>query len=251
MSKIFSVCCLCLISLCAWSQEEARTKLIGAEAGIDGIFGPMQGDKYIRAETAYYSDEEKNVQTLTNKYYGGVKAEIRSRNNKFGFSGGLRLTWLKSSLGKTDYYESSGEFFYFMVEQTQSSIEYLKVKEINEASTFIGVPLAVSWSPFREKFLTWYFKGALELNYRLNTSIDAVFVNPSMNQYNDEVIDRLQESQKFNSLLGTYVGTQWGRNSKVVFRVEMGPSFFLNNNTSRLIDAIGAFGVQASLQYKL
>lgn len=251
MSKLFSVCCLCLASLCAWSQEEARIKLIGVETGVDGIFGPMTGDKYIRAETAYYDDEEKNIETRTNKYYAGIKAEIRSLNNKFGFSGGLRFTWFQSSLGKTDYYESSSEFFYFMVSQTENSIEYLKVKEINESSTFIGVPLSMSWRPFRDKFLTWYFKGSLELNYRLNTSIDAVFVNPAMNQYNDEVTDRLQKSQKFNSMLGAYAGLKVGQYPKVVLSVEMGPSFFLNKNTSSLVDAIGAFSLQANIQYKL
>lgn len=251
MYKIFSVCCLYMVSLCGWSQEESRIRLIGLEAGADAILGEVPEHDYIRAEVSYYGESEKNLQSLAYKFYGGVKTELRSRNNTFGFSGGLRFSRIVTSLGKGSSYYTTSDFFYFMVEQTDNSMEYLKVREINEASSYIGIPLAVSWAPFGQHLFTVYFKGGLELNYRVNTKTTVEFVDPAMDQYNDEVVDRLRDSQKFNSILSTYGGIKIGRNPKVAFSLEAGPSVFLTDNTSRIVDVTAGFGVQLNLHLTL
>ncbi len=253
MNKILIAGCLCLLCIGAWAQE-VRVTLVGLEAGVDGVIGTVPKHEYIRAETSFFGEAEKNLRSINWKAYAGVIGEIRSLNNKFGFSGGLRFTQINSSLGKDNYsyYSSSAsDFFYFMVAQTDNSIEYLKVKEINEASNYIGVPLSVKWIPFGEHLFNIYFKGGLEFNYRVSSKTDVVFVNEEMNQYNDAVTDQLRDTQKLVSIFSTSVGLKIGRNPKVFVSGELGPSVFLNSRTSSIVDVSAGFGGQINLHLTL
>jgi hypothetical protein len=254
MNRILSVFCLCMLSTYAWSQDstpqDSRIKLIGIEAGIDFLGGAPEHE-YIRAETSYYGEAEKNLESLSHKRYTGIKAEIRSRNNKFGLSAGLRYTYIKSSVGKASYYSTTSDFFYFMTRQTDNSIEYLKVEEINESSHYIGIPLKVNWYPFPEHFFTFYFNAGLEFNYRVSTKTNVVFTNSEMNPFSDAVTDRLEQPRNVTSIIGTSVGVKIGQSKKVICTIEAGPSGFLSNRTSSIVDLKGGFGAQLNFKFVL
>ncbi len=246
--KILPVFCLCLLSLMSLAQDQ-RVRLIGLETGIDAIGGPVVECDCIRGETAtYYGDVTKNLKGMMYKMYGGAKVEMHSRNNKFGLSAGLRYTRMNSSLGKSNEWDSPSDFFYFMTNQTETSIEYLKVREINQASDYLGIPISLVWYPFKQKLFTLYFRGGLEFDYRLKTKTTVSFVDNAMDLNSDEVIEKLDDPSTMVSILSTSAGVKIGRGSKTAFKIEIGPSFFLNQGTSSLVEATAGFGTQLNIQ---
>lgn len=208
----------------------------------------------IRAEASWYSDAEKNIRGSGSKFYGGITAGLSSRNNKFFFSAGLRYTRLNTTLGKGYYGYYTGptsDFFYFMVAQGDNSIEYFRVEEIHESSDYIGIPLSVNYTPFGEHLFTFYFKAGLEINYRVNTRTTVTFVDPSMKQYNDDVVDQLRDPGRINSVLNTAGGIRFKAGQKLGLSLEAGPSFFLTDNSSGLVNTLGSFGGQLTLHIGL
>lgn len=243
-------CCLALVS--AYAQDEPRIKLIGLEAGADVLLVEVSGDDNIRAEASYYSTAEKNIRGYGSKFYSGFKAEVRSRNNKFGFSAGLRYTRLNTTLGKGYYSYYSGstsDFFYFMVKQSDNSIEYLRVEEITENSDYIGIPVSVSYSPFGEHLFTFYFKAGIEVSYRLGTTTTVTFVDPAMKQYNDDVVNELQDVGSVNAMFNTAGGFRIKASPRLTFSLEAGPSAFFTENNSRVVNTLGSFGGQLNVQF--
>lgn len=252
MNRILLTLTCCLIIVSAHAQDEPRIKLIGLEAGADVLLVEVSEHDNIRAEASYYSDAEKNIRGFGSKFYSGIKAEVRSRNNKFGFSAGLRYTRLNTTLGKGYYSYYSGstsDFFYFMVEQTDNSIEYFRVEEINENSDYIGIPLSVNYSPFGEHLFTFYFKAGIEVNYRLSTTTTVTFVDPAMKQYNDDVVDQLQDVGRMNAMLNTAGGCRIKAHPRLTLSLEAGPSAFLTENNSRVVNTLGSFGGQFNVQF--
>ncbi len=248
MKKILTTFCICLVSSVSWAQDE-RLRLIGLETGIDAIGGAVVECDCIRGETAtYYGDVTKNLKGMMYKMYGGAKVELHSRNNRFGLSAGLRFTRMNSSLGKSNEWDNPSDFFYFMTNQTETSIEYLKVKEINQTSDYLGIPLSLAWFPFKQKIFTLYFRGGLEFSYRLRTETSVSFVDNAMDSNSDEVIDKLNDPQTMVSIISTSAGVKIGRGSKTAFKIEIGPSFFLNQGTSSLVEATAGFGTQLNIQ---
>lgn len=251
MKRILTVCLLYLIAISISRAQEGRAKFIEAEAGVNAIAVQVFDHDYIRAENTFLGEAEKNLRGMAGKFYAGLRAEVRSANNKYGFSAGVRFTQINSSLGKQDYWTSSSDFFYFDVSQTPNTIEYLRVKEIKETSNYIGIPLALSIYPFGEHFFTVYFKGVLEFNYRLNTKTETTFVDNAMNQSNDAIVNRLGTADNISSIFTANAGVKIGRNPKRAFRIEMGPSVFMNERTSTIVEAQGGFGAQVSVQFTL
>lgn len=254
MKNLLIVCCLCLFTISASAQEESRLKLFSLETGADIIITEVIQYDNIRAEAGWSGEAEKNIQGSAGKFYGGLKLEVRSRNNTFGFSGGLRYTRLVSALGKGNGYYSvfDTDYFYFRVAQSANTIEYVKIKEITEASDYIGIPLAVTWTPFGQHLFTPYFKAGIEVNFRMGIKTTVEFVDPEMKQYyTRDVLDQLRTAGKVNAVFNTAGGCRVRINSNVALSVELGPSAFLTQNNSSLVDTLGSFGGQINLQFGL
>jgi len=251
MNRFMITLYCCLLAVWSHAQEESRIRLVGLEAGADILLVEVLRYDNIRAEATWYSYEDKNVIGFGSKFYGGLKAEFRSRNTKFGFSGGLRYTKLLTSMKKGNDYSYPGgtsDFFYFMVAQTDNSLEYLKIKEINESSDYLGIPLSISYAPFGEHLFTVYFKAGLEFNYRLSTTTTVEFVNPEMKQHNDDVVDQLREPGNLNAVFNTATGVRIKAGQKLMFSLEAGPCAFLTENNSRVVNTQGTFGGLINIQ---
>jgi hypothetical protein len=251
MSRIVTVYLFYLIAVnVSWAQE-GRAKFFEVEAGASILGVEVFDHEYIRAENAFMGTEEKNLRGMAGKFYAGIRTEIQTANNKYGFSAGLRFTQVNSSLGKQDYWTSLSDNFYFDVSQTTNTIEYLRLKEIKETSNFIGIPLGLTIQPFGANFTTIYFKGVLEFNYRLNTKTEVTFVDDAMNQSNDAIVKRLGAADNLSSIFTANVGFRFGKNPKRTYTIEMGPSAFLNERTSTIVETQGGFGAQVSIQFSL
>jgi hypothetical protein len=138
-----------------------------------------------------------------------------------------------------------------MVAQTDNSIEYFRVKEINESSDYLGIPLSVNYAPFGEHLFTVYFKLGIEVNYRLGTKTTVEFVDPAMKQYNDDVVDQLRNPGSVSAMFNTAGGVRIKASPKLTFSLEAGPSAFFTENGSRLVNTMGSFGGQLNVQFGL
>lgn len=253
MNRILITITCCVLAICAHAQDEPRIKLIGLETGGDVVLVEVADHDNIRAEASYYADGLKNIRGFASRFTVGLKAEMRTKSDRFSLTGGLRFSRLDSKLGKgnTYYSTNTSDHFYFMVEQTDNSIEYLRVKEINETSNYIGVPFAVNWTPFGERLFTFYFKAGVEVNFRLNTTTTVDFVDPALKAYNDDVTDHFREAGNVSALFNTGGGIRFRAGSKLRLSFEAGPSAFLTNDGSRIVNTLGAVGGQLSIQLAL
>jgi hypothetical protein len=231
--------------------QEASSKYFGIDAGMDFIGCKAPEKDYIRAESFSYmeNDATDNLKGLLYKSYFGVKAEFQTKNGKFGILSGIRYNRLNGSIGKDQYWYNSPEFFYLTFYQDASTTEYLKVKEINQKSDYIGIPLELRIYPFNKKKVRIFFKAAAEFNFLMKTNTDVVFINDEMEVYEDDVAKIVGDPQSFYSLFYLSAGLKIGNNSKPGFSLEAClPSFFLTPDALEMLDPTVGIGFQLNFQ---
>ncbi len=96
------------------NKQDKKLKFIYLESGIDFISCEQPDKDYIRADVDpyYYDFVSDHIRSLLYNEYFGVKFEYRLVKNLLGVSGGLRYNRMVSSIGKTDYWTESPDFFY-------------------------------------------------------------------------------------------------------------------------------------------
>jgi hypothetical protein len=182
--RFFISLLLLLLPLFASGQE--RAKFLSLETGIDFIDSQDSGQKdYLRAESPDYNNGvfSRSIRYETHRIFTGARIEIRSRNDRFGFLSGLRFTQLSSSITKN----SSPHYFYFLLQQTGTTTEYLRVRKLNQTSNYLGVPVEVRIFPYGQKTFRLYFLIGCEISYQLATKTEADFTDPSMKIYQSDV----------------------------------------------------------------
>jgi hypothetical protein len=182
----FLIGLLLLPSLYASGQERAR--LISVETGIDFIDSQNSEKKdYIRGDTPDFALDgsfSRKIQSETHKIFAGVRIEIRSRNDRFGFLTGLRFTQLNSSITKN----GSPDYFYFLLQQTGTTTDYLRVRKLDQTSHYLGIPAEIRFFPYEQRTFRLYFSIGCELNYQVKTKTEADFTDPSMEIYQSDVV---------------------------------------------------------------
>ncbi|MCK4662742.1 MAG: hypothetical protein KAT68_07750 [Bacteroidales bacterium] len=249
-STLFLVFFLFLITDTLFGQQE-RYRFIGVESGIDFQDCELPEFEFIRGDISSYGagNVANDLMWYFQKWYLGIKIEIRSNNNKFGLFSGLRYTKINTSLGKFSNWSSNTDFFYLLYKQEGTTTEYLKIKEINQSSNYLGIPIEIRYLPFKTGLFRLFFKAAAEINYRLNTTSDVVFYNNAMEYYQDDVINKFDEPNNFYSTLYFSVGWKFGKDNKPNINLEASfPSFFLTDNSSGLVKPITGGGFQLNIQ---
>ncbi len=235
-----------------WGQQE-RAKFWGVEAGMNFIICNPPEKDFIRGDISSYGAGKvtDNLEGLLNTGYLGAKTELRSLNNKFGLLGGIRYTRIISSIGKNTYWSETPNFFYLLYRQDGITTEYFKVRELNQTSDYLGVPIELRFFPFNQEKFRIYFKAGAEFNFLLKTKKDVVFYNKAMESYQNEVIEIIGEPNSFYSSLYFSAGFRLGKDSKPGINFEIClPYFFLTTEVSSLVtpqDQQG-YGFQLNIQ---
>jgi hypothetical protein len=155
-----------------------------------------------------------------------------------------------SSIGKNSYWGSSTSFFYWLYLEDGLNTEYLKVKEIDQKSDYIGIPLGIRFFPARRPYLfRMFFKLGAEVNYRLQTKQDIVFYDEAMNPYKTDLTAQLTKPTNFYSALYGGVGIRIGRDLKPSVSIEVcTPYLFLTSKSAGIVNPIFGGGVQLNIQ---
>lgn len=243
---------LIFVNYSSWAQEK-RAIYIGGETGIDlTVSSEIQNRDRVRGEINSSSNYlTTNLKSFMYQSFVGFKIERWSLDNKFSLSTGLRFTQTASSVGKRTHYSSNSDSFYFTCAQTDNTVEYLRIKEINEVSTYGGIPLEFRYSPFSQHYFNVYFKIGVDLNFRLRSKRDVVFASEEMNDFENDVLQKFANSDTFTVLIKPAAGVKLGKNNKKFFRIELGPSTYLNNKASSLLRNAISFGPQVNILFSI
>ena len=230
--------------------QEERLKFIGIETGMEFQSCNIPEYDFIRADIPNYGygNASNNLAGYYDEMYAGIKTEIRNKTNRFGLLTGIRYTKASSSLGKYNTWASSSDFFYLLNKQEGVNTEYLKVKEINQTSDYLGIPIELRYMLSKKRLFRVFFKVATEINYRINTKYDIVFYNDEMESYSNDVISKFKEPNNFLSEFNLGAGLRIGRDNKINFNIEAAlPSVSLTNHSSSLVKTNAGGGFQINI----
>ncbi len=251
LRSIFLIYFLCFYVGFSLAQVP-RLKYLGVETGFTSIESKMSNMDNIRGDVPAYSlgYSSSSLTSLTAKSFAGIKYEIFSLNDRFGLSGGLRYSRINSSIGKKSYWGSSVNYFYWLYLQDGVNTEYLKVKEIDQKSDYIGIPVEIRFfTAKRPCVFRFYFKLGAEFNYLIQSQKDIVFFDEAMNPYKSELTGKVAQPKRFYSSLYGGGGFRFGRELKPSISIEACmPYLFLTSKSSGLVNPIFGGGVQLNIQ---
>jgi len=246
----FAVFLLSLVSS-AGGQDEKRAFLY-LDAGIDLIGCNAPEKDYIRGDIDPnpYDDVTFGPDNVTDQItsllyadYLGVKFEYRVLKNKVGIAGGLRYSWLISSIGRSSYWSDTPEYFYLQYAQDGTNTEYAKVREVVQKAGYVGIPLELSVYPFNPRVVNLYFKAGASFNFNVTNKTDIVFYNEEMEPYEDEVAEVIEEPWPFYSSLYLGIGLLVPKSAKPGFNIEFCiPVGMITTGDPALVDSKAGVG---------
>ncbi|MBI4647992.1 MAG: hypothetical protein HY738_15755, partial [Bacteroidia bacterium] len=157
---------------------------------------------------------------------------------------------LYSSVGKNDYWANSTNYFYCLYRQDGVNTEYLKLKEINQTSNYIGIPIEIRYFPAKRPHLfRIYFKIGAEINYLMQTQKDVVFYDNAMNPYKEDLTAKVGQPKTFYSSIYGGGAISIGRELKPSISIEACmPYLFLTSESFGLVNPIFGSGFQLNVQ---
>lgn len=243
---------ICLLARLAIAQD-ANHKFIGVQAGSDFLIGDLIFKDNIRSDmSSYYSNgsaSDKNISSYCTSVYAGVASEWFFLNNKIGISTGLRFTRLNSIANKEGM---TTPYFYLLYQQNGLNTEYLRIKEINQKSDYLGIPLDFKFFIFRNELSKFYVKTGVVFNFKLQTKTEISFYDPSMNSYSGSVSGMVGNPNGFSLGFNLSGGYQLVLPHLPVVNVECSlPSAILTREKKGLLDPMSGAGIQISVMFPL
>lgn len=208
----------------------------------------------IRQDVGSYNYSQNNsVQTSMYITHIAVKPEISLYNDKLAFSTGLSFSNISSDICALETSSNSINYYYLRYKTTGLNTEYAKVNSINQSSNYLGIPIDVKVVPYTISNIDFYLKIGLELNVKLNTNTKIDFVNSSMNEFNQSIIDNVGLSvNNIYSCWKNSIGVRIGNKNKLRYNFELIlPSLFITNNNSTLIKSDMFTGFACSIQFPI
>lgn len=251
---VFLLCCVLEPSL----AQKTYLKFLGVETGKIWYENEMLKMDYIRGDVPFYYTGRKSTSYANSSIflvYAGIKPEFIFFKNKLGITAGLNYTRMKSSIMKGENGSNSNDyFFYFLYRQNGVNTEYLKIKEINQKSDYLGIPIEIRYFLFKPRPFRFYIKLGAEFSYCLQTKTNVDFLDKAMEIYKQGVIEKYDQPKAFNTLLNGAVGFRfrYGKDSKPEISVEIRIlSVFLTSRPSSLADPKNGLGFQFEIQIPL
>lgn len=232
-------------------EKKERLKFIGIEAGIDFLDSDIPNYDFIRGDITYYGSGSvsNSLQGFFQKWYLGLKTEVRSKNEKFGLSSGIRYTKINSSLGKSSYSTNSSNYFYLLYNQTGLTTEFIRINEINQVSEYIGIPLELRLLPFNQRLFNLYFKIGAEFNYLLKTDFDVIFHEQSLESYQNDVLNKFDDPDNYYFAMYAAIGWLININNNLQINIEANvPSIFVTDYSTGIINPVAGGGFQINIQ---
>jgi hypothetical protein len=225
--------------------QDTRQKYLGIEGGMNFMDNEMSGIDKIRGEVSSYGmdNSTSTIKSSMHRSFAGIKSEVFSFNKKFGLSGGIRFSYMNSSIGKDQ------DFFYWLYQVEGVNTEYLKIKEIDQTTSYLGIPIELRYFPWKPHFFRLFLKVGADLNCRLQSKTDVVFYDDAMNIYQDDVKSFIEQPKSFSSSVSAGGGFRLGGESKPSVSFELNfLDIFLTAETSGMLHPMFGGGFQFNVQ---
>jgi hypothetical protein len=235
--------------------QEKRLKYFGIESGMTFFDSKMSNMDNIRGDIPSYGNgySATSITSLCQKFFIGIKAEILSMNDRFGLSAGLRYSRINSSAGKPDYWTGNSNYFYWLYKQDGVNTDYLRVREINQASDYLGIPIEFRYyTGIRPKPVRLFLKAGSEFNLLLHSEKNVQFKDESMNLYESDIVSKINDPDPFFATIYFGGGIRIGKELKPSLSLEacLG-NFVLGSRTFGLVDPKFGGGFQLNIQIPL
>ena len=254
--KIIIICGLIFFPLLLQAQEKEKNSYrIGFEFGANSFFGETILPDQIRESKSLYEYDDFRCglplpeQTIDN-FYGGIKLETFFRNNRLGFTTGLRFSELSSEINTNWRYN----YFIWLLHQNETNTDYLRIQKIKQKNYYLGIPLELRYllRKRNDSFFNPYIKLGAAVNYCLSTNNHVTFYSSEMNKYAGELDEQIKKPKSFYAFVYPAFGFRFGKLKNVWFNIEADfPGFLIGDKVQPFIRTDFGMGMQLSLQIPL
>jgi len=251
--KIIIGCGLVFFSFLLQAQEKAtKNYRIGFEFGSNVFFGETIAPDQVRESKSLYEYDDFHCgfpapeETIDN-FYGGIKLETFFRNNRLGFSTGLRFSELSSEINADWRYD----YFMWLIRQDETTTDYLSIQKIRQKNYYIGIPFEFRFFVKKriDSFFNPYFKLGSSINYLVATNNSITFFDPAMNKYAGELGEQIGKPNSFYAWVYPVFGFRFGKSNNIWFNVEVNfPGFLIEDKAQTFTRTDVGMGIQLSLQ---
>jgi hypothetical protein len=231
------------------NNENKKMRFFGIEACTGMLFPNSPEFEFIRGDVLPYSSGgvSGTLKAFLFKNQLGLKTEFRNKTNRWGLLLGLDYSRINTILGKQNLYNSSTKYFYLLDNQTGTTTEYFRIREINRTIDFIGVPLELRWLSNSPKSLKLYLKLGLELDFKINSTSSVVFHDQDMSEYQDIVLNKFEKAGSFFS--AAYFATGINLNKKPNIDLEfIFPYIVLTPKTTGILESHSGIGAKLEIR---
>jgi len=234
MTKLFLVAAMILAG--TFTESSAQIDGLRFHVGLYAFDAEIKDGRRIRVnepppDTYNYRDDR--FRSTYQSMFAAVSAE-RSLNAKFSLSAGLQYARMSGHL-EANAMHRGPEYFYYRYREDGVVTEFLRVREFQENTHYIGIPVDFRFSPMTSNFKIIVRTGA-QVNYKIAKSGSVEFLDQQMNQYEDEIVDSFTEAEALNLIVVVGAGLSYGKPGKPAYGVEVAaPCVYAND------DAAGMF----------
>ena len=229
MTRIIANCLIVLFVAQIQAQEKTAQFHLGLETGFNVFTGQTNKPDMIRENRSlynYYKNYDNYddygdygyIYDFQNVFFThfGVKPEFRlSKYNRFTGAMGIRYSMSISTLN------SDGSYFFWKINETETSANYVRIKSITKKNHYIGIPLEIRFFPRKkESFVRHYFVFGKSFNFLIASENDISFVDIEMGKYTSNVKEYLEKPRLFQGNISAGVGLKIGKTNRPHIRVE-------------------------------
>jgi hypothetical protein len=227
---------------------------LGIEIDANLLAGEINKSKMIRENQSYYFDKDYDYHcgfvSGGSKGFGlysfGLKFEYVLKK-RLTIASGVRFSFYNAILS------SDRDYFLWKVSETETTSNYVKIKNIHQRNYYLGIPVEIKLFP-REKdyFVRHYFIFGTSFNFLVASENNVEFYNKRMTKYSSTVKEYIGKPNFFHGSIYAGIGLKIGRSNYPFGNIDF---FFpiinigqYNENTFAKIKVSTGFGVRTTLQ---
>lgn len=237
------------------AAQERPTQFMSLEAGLNTLTAKLNNLDNIRADVSGYTTyetESGSVTSLMSDQYLGLKYSRNFWKDDFGLTAGIRFTRTLSTAGKNTYFSNASSFFYLLYDEEGLDTRFLKVQEIKQRITQIGIPLEFRYYPRHSERVRFYLFYGVQADLVIASQTELVFVNKAMDKYQARASAMIEEPEGSNIRCFAGIGFNFRNENRWNWGFEAGlPVVSVNTSHPGLNKATAGSGFQIYFQIPL